>query len=374
MSLCTLYKQTSTGAIQQWTIWVEDNEILTQFGQADGKKQLASDTIKEGKNIGKSNETTPSEQAELEAKSAWEKKLKKGYVKSRKDAEAGKVDDIIEGGVSPMLAHRFDKQGHKIEFPAMVQPKLDGHRCVAVIKDGTATLWSRTRKPILGVPHIIDELEKNFGDEDIILDGELYNHDYRDRFEELTSFIKRPEPKEGHEVVQYWVYDIVSDETFYQRFHNFQERYNKIFLDPNISCAVIPVPSTRASSEKAIKIAFDSWVEVGFEGLIVRNTDSLYVNKRSYDLQKVKEFDDAEFVVTGVTEGRGKLQGKGILVCETESGEEFNCKMAGELDDLGKYLDDPDEWIGRELTIQFQGKTKNGVPRFPIGLRFRENV
>ena len=40
-------------------------------------------------------------------------------------------------------------------------------------------------------------------------DGELYHHDYRDNFEELTSFInQKDEPKEGHEVVQYHVYDI----------------------------------------------------------------------------------------------------------------------------------------------------------------------
>lgn len=128
-----LYKKTSTGAIQEWEVSTDivDNipTIITRFGQVDGKIQTSTEQVLEGKNIGRANATTAMEQAEAQAKSRWEKQLKKGYVKTIEDAQAGVVDDIIEGGVAPMLAHKFSEQGHKIKYPALAQPKLDG--CVS---------------------------------------------------------------------------------------------------------------------------------------------------------------------------------------------------------------------------------------------------
>lgn len=128
-----LYKKTSTGAIQEWTVYVDNDSynpvIVTKYGQLGGKIQTSTEIITEGKNIGRSNETSPMEQAYFQAKSDWEKQLKKGYVDNVDDAEDGKTDEIIKGGIAPMLAHKFSEQGHKIKYPALVQPKLDG--CVS---------------------------------------------------------------------------------------------------------------------------------------------------------------------------------------------------------------------------------------------------
>src|ERR1035437_8211993 len=185
-----LYKKTSTGAIQQWDIRVNGNEIVTTYGQVGGKLQTTTETIREGKNAGKSNETTAEQQANLEAVATWQKKLKSGYVQSIDDAQNDVTDDVIEGGVLPMLApsksYPFDPNlEKKIVFPAFVQPKLDGARCIAIVVDGKATLWSRTRKPIYSAPHIVDALEELLPFGKFTLDGELYQHDYRNSFEDL---------------------------------------------------------------------------------------------------------------------------------------------------------------------------------------------
>lgn len=382
MKLPTLYKKTSTGANQEWTIsvvpasWAGAAEIHTRFGQVGGKIQEAVDVIKEGKNIGKANETTPNDQAIAEARAQWEKKLKKGYVQSLDDAKKGKVDDVIEGGVFPMLAHKFDEQGHKIVYPAFAQPKFDGHRCIAVLKDGKATLWSRTRKQITGLPHIIRAIEglgADLDDPNFILDGELYNHDYRNKFEELTSFIRNPEPKEGHEVVEYHIYDLPSCKAgFSERNRSLHVLLNGTTLyDP-----LIQVETVLVADEDDLMLAFDRFLAVGYEGAMVRNATGLYVNKRSYDLQKVKEFSDAEFVVVGVEEGRGKLAEHAIFVCKMpDTGTEFRAKMKGATEELKKYFEHPELAIGKELTVKFQGYTnKNKVPRFPVGVRFAEKL
>lgn len=366
-----LFKLTSVGAQQEWEIGIDENIIVTQWGQVGGKLQVAQDEIKEGKNIGKSNETTPAQQAEAEAQSQWEKKLKKGYVQSLKAADAGEVDSVIEGGINPMLAKRFDEHGDKIVYPAYSQPKFDGHRCIAVIDPvGTCTLWSRTRKPITGLPHIVKAIEalaKKHQATEIILDGELYHHDYRQNFEELTSFIRNPVPKEGHEIVQYHIYDMADAMRFDMR-HEFLQTLG--LQEP-----LVMVETTLVNDEDELMEQFDTFIKQGYEGCMVRNAASPYLTKRSVDLQKIKEFLDDEFKVIGVEEGRGKLAGKAIFVCVTKDNTEFKAKMKGNQDELAKYWKKPKLAIGRMLTVQYQGLTgKNKVPRFPVGIRFKEDI
>lgn len=367
MKLPKLFKLSSTGAHQEWTISTEENVIVTRWGQVGGKTQETRDEIKEGKNQGRSNETTNVQQAEAEASSSWAKKLKSGYVQSLSSAKAGEVDDCVEGGILPMLAKRFDEQGDKVVYPAYVQPKFDGHRCIAVVKNGKTTLWSRTRKPITGLPHIIKAIDELGLKNDIVLDGELYNHDYKAKFEELTSFIRNPIPKEGCEIVQYHVYDIAGKGSF--RWRNGQLS-SLIRYEP-----LVRVKTKEVNDEDELIEFFEECLSEGYEGAMVRNAAGLYVNKRSTDLLKIKEFQDAEFEIVDVEEGRGKLAGKAIFVCVNKQGTKFKAKMKGDQDELAKFWKNPSLAVGRMLTVQFQGITgKNGVPRFPVGLRFREDV
>ena len=387
-SLDTLYKKTSTGAIQTWKISVVQEVdskvpiIAIVWGQLDGRKQLTTEEVPEGKNIGKANETTPWEQAISQMNSEWEKRLKKGYVLTQEAAEKGTTNEIIEGGIFPMLAHVFDKQEKKITYPALAQPKLDGHRCIGQYAQDDITcsfsLWSRTRKPINSVPHITQALRVLFRDMDIdypFVDGELYNHAYRENFEDLTSFIRQDEPKAGHEVVQLHIYDLPMDG------YNNLERQNRLSAmkeraeELNLDCLQF-VETRIVNNREELMQAYEDFMEQGYEGAIVRNVGGMYKYKRSYDLQKVKQFDDDEFTIVDVKEQtKGKMKGLAVFVCETKEGNRFDVKLKGKLDDLRQYVLNPALAVGRQLTVQFQGYTrKNNVPRFPVGLRFREDI
>lgn len=369
-TLPTLYKLNSNGSTQQWTISVDGNILSATYGQVGGKMQNTHDPVLEGKNVGKANETTREEQALAEAQSQWEKKQKRGYNVDRAAAASGVVDaSFVKGGADPMLAHSFAKRGKDIKFPACAQPKLDGHRCIAVVgDDGKVNLWSRTRKPITGVPHIIAELESQDLHAGLVLDGELYNHDYREKFEELTSFIRQENPKPGHEVVQYYIYDaLIPDVGFYSRV----TRLN-VLVTPSPS--VVLVETIQVGSVEDLEEKFSDWSADGYEGAMVRNMNSLYVGKRSKDLQKVKMMEDFEAEIVGVEEGRGRMAGKAIFVCKMGSGETFSVKMKGSLDSLRQYVTDPSLAVGKQLTVQCQGFTTYGIPRFPVGLRLRQDI
>lgn len=374
MNFRRLYKKTSSGAIQFWDIYGGPNLfgsaglIKTVYGQTMTESpQEISELIEIGKNIGKKNETSPIEQAEAEAKSRWEKKKKSGYVENISSAENEELDELIEGGIAPMLAQSFSKHAEKIKYPCATQPKLDGIRCIAILKAGKCTLWSRTRKAITSMPHIIEKIEEIYK-EDIILDGELYNHSFKNDFEKIVSAVRKETPEDGYLNVQYHIYDVISDEDFVDR--------SLILSGPlgDKDIAPLALVSTHWVSEESQVIDyFNRFKSEGYEGAMLRNVKSKYVNKRSYDLQKVKEFDDAEFPIIGIEEGRGKLAGHvGAFICRTEVGKEFLAKMSGETSNLKKYFEDHSLWNGKLLTVQFQGLTgKEGVPRFPVGLRIR---
>lgn len=368
MKFSTLYKKTQTGAIQTWQIRTENDRIITNFGQLNGKIQETSDVIREGKNLGRSNSTTIEEQAVAEAKSQWDSKIKKGYVEEIERAKNSESN--FAGGYSPMLAHKFSEQGHKIIYPAYVQPKLDGHRCTI---DDLGDLWSRSRKPITGVPHISEEIKETYKRYSFIpnFDGELYNHELKADFENITHFVRQEEPQDGADIVQYHIYDMVHPEDL-----TFEKRYEWLKTHiPENSKYLKLVETIKVNNEDELMEAFDHYISLGYEGAIVRNANAKYEHKRSYNLQKIKEFDDAEFPIMGIEEGRGKLMGHvGSFICKTKDGTAFKAKMKNELSNLKDYFDNHNLWEGKILTVQFQGYTKYGIPRFPVGLRIREDA
>jgi DNA ligase 1 len=372
-NLPTLYKLTSTGAVQYWRVLVIANcdhtcgyDVWTEYGHVDGKEQATCEGVFEGKNVGKANETSPYEQACLLARSKFDKKLKSGYVLDIATAKSGGTDDIIAGGILPMLAHKFADHADKIAYPCAVQPKLDGIRCIAILKDGNCTLWSRTRKQIKSMVHIERTIEAIFQD-DITLDGELYLHSMKADFEQIVSLVRKDEYTKASDVVEYHVYDVVAAGTFRERqsmllplAENFQSKNVKM------------VETQQAEDEGEVFGFYEIYKAEGYEGAMIRNLWSPYINKRSKDLLKLKEMDDAEFKIVGIEEGKGKLVGHAIFLCETIDGKEFAAKMKGDTAKLKAYFDDHSLWLNKELTVQYQGFTKYGVPRFPVGLRLRE--
>ena len=356
----TLYKQTSTGSVQQWTIDACGNEVTTIFGLTDGKLQTTTDIVKSGKNIGRSNETTPVEQASLQAQQKYDAKLKKGYVIDKKVAQTTK--NTLDG-VEPMLAFTIESKKKYVFFPALAQPKLDGLRCMAVLKNGKVKLYSRTQKEYITLPHINKELIEIFGHYgDRVLDGELYNHRFRNDFNTITSLIKRDDIHENHELVQYHIYDVVDG-------GNYRTRTSG--LDEELSSAKFLrlVETVDIASHKELLDYQVVCVEQGYEGAMYRNIDGLYQHKRSSGLLKIKDFQDAEFKIVDVEEGTGKLMGRvGAFYCELNdgSGRSFKASPAVTLEEKEAMWKRRKWYIGKQACVKFQNYTPDGSLRFPI--------
>lgn len=350
--------------------------IFTEFGQFGGKMQLAQVTIREGKNLGKSNETTVYDQATLEAESKWLKQLDKGY---RQQLDSEVLEDAVSK--SPMLAHDYQKHKDKVKFPAHIQPKLDGMRCIARKVGQEVVLYSRKGKIFATVPHINSSLNKIMRDGEV-WDGELYIHGVP--FQKIASWIKRAQPDSLK--ISYHVYDCISDLPFDVRYESMQDKIGKYYDDfmeaiwqPGMTSIPFPpvasVITRTVVSHEEVKEYHDQFVGHGYEGAILRHNGCPYKEGyRSPNLLKVKEFMEEEFEIVGVSEGKGKFEGMAIFRLKTKTGGEFDCMPEGDEQTRSQYWKDRKKMIGKLLTVRFfeWSTSEVPVPRFPIGKTVRD--
>lgn len=364
-----IYKRTSTGAVQEWHRELEvtdEGEVRYRSvsGQVNGKAVKAGWTVVQGKNIGKSNETTPLEQARLEIQADYTKKLAQGgYHETATEIDNAKF-------FKPMLAKKYEDDFPGFGAKIISQPKLDGVRCIAT-KDG---LWSRQGKPFDAVPHISSNL-KPFFDRfpDAVLDGELYADKFDDDFNAIISLVKKKNPtparlKEAAEHISYHVYDFPSVEG------PFDVRYAKLeeYAILDYDCITL-VPTTEIEDQDELDAHMQLYVEAGYEGQIIRIANLPYENKRSKQLLKRKDFMDEEFTVVAIEEGKGNRSGMaGYITYRMEDGTEFGSGIKGTHEYCKQLLVDADKYVGGTGTVKFQNYTPDGVPRFPVTIALYE--
>ena len=117
----------------------------------------------------------------------------------------------------PMLAYPVSNKPIDYSKPVFIQPKLDGVRCVIQCDNSVVTAYSRTGKEWKNITHILSELHPFFQKyPNVILDGELYNHDLKNDFEKIISLVRKTKPTDEHrlesaEMVQFHCYDIIDE-------------------------------------------------------------------------------------------------------------------------------------------------------------------
>ena len=122
-----------------------------------------------------------------------------------------------------------------------------------------------------------------------------------------------------------------------------------------------------------IPVQHTKWVAAGYEGLMLRNKAAKYrVGVRSADLQKYKEFEDAEYRVVGFKEGDGLEKGCVVWLCETTKSQQFAVRPRGTHEERQALFLDGAKYVGKQLCVRYQELTTDGIPRFPVGISFRD--
>lgn len=377
----TLYKKDSKGKIRQWTIICEGNSYWTVTGVHEGKLITNKPIYASAKNVGKANETTPEYQAVLEVEAIVKKKKEKGYYESIEDAGKGAQFFI------PQTGKVYKEHKHKLDKRKRVssQRKLDGIRSTIQAIDRKNPLssevaaTSREGKDQPVIKHILSEAETILSYYNIVLDGELYNHDLRDDFNEISSIVKKQYPtkkcekkaqeweeavQKAEEFIQYHVYDCFvidkPDMPFLERFELLKEIFDGFNLD-----YLKLVETTEVHTNAEIDRLYDLYLEEEYEGQIIRSNVP-YLNKKTDHLLKRKEFYDSEYKILSFQAGTGNRTGMaGAVFIEIPSlGESRKTNIKGPRKWLKKLWDNQEEYIGKMGTVRYPNLTPDGVPRF----------
>lgn len=351
-----IYKKDSSGKIRYLSISVLENFVIQESGVVGSNNPVINKSACVAKNVGRSNATTPEEQALVEAQAKIVDKLKVGYFRSIEEAQnKGGADFLL-----PMLAKDYKKEKAKVQFPCYVQPKLDGMRALYSEDNG---FISRTGRSIDTLGHIVvPEIEG------LVLDGETYAHG--ESFQENMRLIKKYRPGKT-EQVKYHVYDLVMDAPFPDRYLKLQSLVQDL---ANVKL----VHTARINDEEELLYHHQLFISQGYEGTIIRHSTAGYeVNKRSSQLLKYKDFIDETFIVVDVIPSESRPD-QGVIVCTSNVPSHkvlgrFNCGMKFSHFERKVMLDMKEEYIGRKAEVRFFEYTDGGLPRFPVCVGFRED-
>lgn len=364
----TLYSRTATGAVQQWNIVVEDNTYYIVSGQQDGQLVTSRPTVCEGKNIGRANETSPTEQAVSEAQSKWDKKAKTGYTTNID------VIDTCTSYVKPMLAKNFKDRISKIDWKrgVWVQNKFNGNRATAQMENGKVVLKTRKGELWLSVPHINADLVKFFSKYPLaVLDGELFAASLVSSLNELAEIVRQEknfsaeDVKRSEELVRFWVYDGFgfTDELG----ENAEYEARKAWIDLNLqkfSKYYHRVESTECHSFAEVDAVYKKYLSEGQEGAIIRIKNTPYERKRSAYLLKWKPQMDAEATLLELHEGEGNWAGTAKTATLNWKGTIFDATFKGSYELGVERLKHPERFIGKTITFLYNDLTGLGVPNF----------
>jgi len=266
--------------------------------------------------------------------------------------------------IKPMLAYKVDKKPVDWSEKVFIQPKLDGVRCIFT-KDGA---YSRTGKEFKNLVHIKYDLTDYFRKHpNSVLDGELYNHALKNDFEKIISLVRKQKPtdqdaRDAENLVQYHVYDTIAEGV------NYEDRFNWLTRYLPIAASMTLIKNTVVESQDEAKMLHDVHLAQGYEGSMLR-LNKPYEQKRSYNLQKFKDFSDTEATIVGYEAGKGKFTGLiGKFFMQDDDGNEFGCPIGKGYNfaDRKNILDNIHDYIGQRATFTYFQRTQAGSYRHPL--------
>lgn len=330
------------------------------------------------------------QQAELEYNSIVKKYQDKGY-KRLDSLTTKKFDEITplemdeltptirsdqDGNLKPMLAKSSTHcQNSVLNKPMWDSRKLNGVRMMTKYSpelDKVVTV-SRGGKnydeaAIKITAELYDYLKAN---PTIVLDGELYHHGTY--LQTISGMARLDKWEERCNILEYWVYDLaIPDMIFSDRLEILNELRLETFKDSN---KIKIQEHYLTESWEEIQRFHDRWVKDGFEGLVARKPDKYYeFGKRGSTMIKVKQYQDAEFLITDYQDG---LRPEDFcFICETEDGKPFAAKPIGDRELKAEYIVNIDNIIGKKGVVKYFEISKDGVPQQPIfqAVRYDEDL
>jgi DNA ligase-1 len=334
-------------SVGTWRIWNEGSIILIAHATTIGGSEVFHKELVPAGLAGRSL----AQQINSRINSRISRMRDKGYKDTVAEAEVSGSNQM--GLARPMLAQSIDKVKQVNYKGAVLQKKLNGHRCLITRQDGEIIAYSRQGKPITSITHVLDALKHRLPEGDT-LDGELYCHGVP--LQTLASWIKAKQPNTAK--LSFVCYDIIAMDDYVDRHKELSGILKDV--ETQVFGKTLVLPYNPYVSSPLMYDQMNKVRSAGFEGLMLRLDNRGYeVGKRSSGLLKVKHFHDAEFKCIDV---EPSADGWGICVCLAENGKIFRTSAPGSHAEKRDALVNKVEYIGRMLTVEYSELTIEGLP------------
>jgi hypothetical protein len=284
--------------------------------------------------------------------------------------------------------------------PIYLQPKLDGLRCVAFLKDNNICLYTRKLSTIPGHVHMKTQLMSMYKHYDkiklsddtevefnkVYLDGELYHH--KIPLNEINSIVKNTNNSdETDDRLEFHIFDCFVPSMLTLTFKQRNELLNiikpSLFINTLVNKDLVRiVPTVLLKSETALIYYTTMIIKHGYEGSVIKYGigpyEYGYGNKRSKYNLKIKQRFDSEYKIVGFTKGtKGSNAGAIIWIMETENGDTFKATPKyeeGTDDVLGirkklydELIENPTlfetEYKDKYATLEYEDISDKGIPQ-----------
>ena len=362
----TLYMKNINDKIRIWNITVyKDNNkcyIKKKYGFLNGKIVET-----EPYEISHNGKISCYDKALTKANYEWVKKKKQGFQENISNIENNKLKNIL-----PMLAYKLEDNYKKIIYPACVQKKLDGFRCLSYYENNELKIYSKGKNLFTTLDHIENEIKlllnysKNY-----ILDGELYINDLKLR--KISSILLKKKLTEDNKKsilkISFNIFDLINKDDLNM---DFKSRYNilkNLFLDKKFKYINL-VNIYNVNSYIDIEVYLKQFLNMGYEGIVVRNYNGIYnFGKKSKDVLVSKQIKYDKFKIIGSKKGSGQYKDSVIwkLECKNNKEKSFWSTSMGTIKNREKLYQNRSKYINRYVKVKYFDIDSNGcVIRNPV--------
>jgi hypothetical protein len=275
----------------------------------------------------------------------------------------------------------------KIKFPAYAQLKMDGMRFNAIVKNETCEFRSRNGKEILLDTDLKDQFIAIAAGSEMVFDGELMVMDpdgcqFMDRQTGngiLKKAIKGTISDTEAALVRAIVWDVIPYMYFIDGYcpTSYKDRFARFKWGIDFPEKIQLVQSTIAENIEEARIKFEEYYNAGQEGIILKDMNSPWEDKRAKHQIKFKGELECDLKVVGYEEGTGKYVGKlGALVCESDDGI-IKVKVGSGFNDENRESIKKQDVIGKVVAVKYnariRSKSEDESLFLPIFLEIRED-
>ncbi len=385
-----IYKENQSNGTMIWQIGYihKDQRLMIKHGTISTSKgkvgKLSYDYIKvEINESGRSYQ----QQAYIQAKKRYIDKIRENYSTGDKSTNGMMIPVQLAKPYMGKFGKKSITEKHLMRGVSC-QPKIDGIRARIWRTPDGIKIYSRKGLEFNWLDHIKSKLE------DLLLllpdqcglDGELYSDKLT--FEALTSAIKtRVRMHENNKLISYHIFDIVLPKVILEdRIKFLYDTYCTWKKDNQDDIYIKLVKSYKVHTYEEIEQTHDYFVSIGYEGLIMRKflgiiegnptekelEETWYKGNKNNNLIKYKKFIDEEGEVIAINSGKDREEGLAIFTILSKSGKTFECRPSETFEQRAYYYQHQSEFIGKEYTYKYFELTDAGIPRFPVGIGFRD--